>query len=120
MHETYDKTLIERATAIAREQGIQLVYGVYVGVQGPTYETPAEYKMYHRLGGDAVGMSTVPEVIVAHHCGIRTFGVSIITDLGLEDNPVEVSHEEVQKAANRAQPLITALMREMINREKDF
>ena len=117
MHETYDKALIESASAIAREQGIRLVYGVYVGVQGPTFETPAEYKMYHRLGGDAVGMSTVPEVIVAHHCGIRTFGVSIITDLGLEDTPVEVSHEEVQKAANQAQPLMTALMREMINRE---
>lgn len=118
MHETYDKTLIDRATEIAKEQGIRLVYGVYMGVQGPTFETPAEYKMYHRLGGDAVGMSTVPEVIVAHHCGIRTFGISIITDLGLEDAPVEVSHEEVQKAANQAQPLMTALMREMINREK--
>ena len=99
---------------IAEEKGIRVVHGVYVGVQGPTYETPAEYKMYHRLGGDAVGMSTVPEVIVAHHCGIKTFGISIITDLGLEDTPVEVSHEEVQIAANKAQPLMTEIMREMI------
>ena len=109
MHETYDKALIAQADKIAEEKGIRVVHGVYVGVQGPTFETPAEYKMYHRLGGDAVGMSTVPEVIVAHHCGI-----SIITDLGLEDTPVEVSHEEVQIAANKAQPLMTEIMREMI------
>jgi len=70
------------------------------------------------LGGDAVGMSTVPEVIVAHHCGIRTFGVSVITDLGGFDDPVEVSHEEVQEAANKAQPLMTTIMREMIVRSE--
>ena len=116
MHETYDLKLIAEANKIAEEKGIRVVHGVYVGVQGPTFETPAEYKMYHRLGGDAVGMSTVPEVIVAHHCGIKTFGISIITDLGLEDQPVEVSHEEVQIAANKAQPLMTEIMREMINR----
>ena len=112
----YDQALIAEADAIAAEKGIRVVHGVYIGVQGPTFETPAEYKMYHRLGGDAVGMSTVPEVIVAHHCGIRTFGISIITDLGLEDTPVEVSHEEVQVAANNAQPLMTEIMREMIRR----
>lgn len=116
MHEAYDLNLIATAKEIAKEKGIRVVEGVYVGVQGPTFETPAEYKMYHRLGGDAVGMSTVPEVIVAHHCGIKTFGMSIITDLGLEDQPVEVSHEEVQVAANNAQPLMTAIMREMIAR----
>lgn len=116
MHETYDLRLIAEADAIAAEKGIRVVHGVYTGVQGPTFETPAEYKMYHHLGGDAVGMSTVPEVIVAHHCGIKTFGISIITDLGLEDTPVEVSHEEVQEAANKAQPLMTEIMREMINR----
>ena len=74
--------------------------------------------MYRILGGDAVGMSTVPEVIVAHHCGIRTFGVSVITDLGGFDTPVEVSHEEVQNAANKAQPLMTEIMREMIIRSE--
>ena len=116
MHETYDKQLRDLADQIAKEKGIRVVHGVYVGVSGPTFETPAEYKMYHRLGGDAVGMSTVPEVIVARHCGIKVFGMSIITDLGLEDQPVEVSHEEVQVAANKAQPLMTEIMREIIKR----
>lgn len=120
MHETYDLELVREAAAIAREKGIRITYGVYVGVQGPTFETPAEYKMYRLLGGDAVGMSTVPEVIVAHHCGIKTFGISVITDLGGFDNPVEVSHEEVQEAANKAQPLMTAIMREMIMRAEKF
>ena len=114
MHETYDRSLIAQADKIASEKGIHVVHGVYIGVQGPTFETPAEYRMYRRWGADAVGMSTVPEVIVAHHCGIRTFGISIITDLGLEDTPVEVSHEEVQAAANKAQPLMTEIMRGMI------
>ncbi len=116
MHEAYDKQLRDLADQIAKEKGIRVVHGVYVGVSGPTFETPAEYKMYHRLGGDAVGMSTVPEVIVARHSGIKVFGMSIITDLGLEDQPVEVSHEEVQVAANKAQPLMTEIMREIIKR----
>ena len=116
MHEAYDKQLRNLADQIAKEKNIRVVHGVYVGVSGPTFETPAEYKMYHRLGGDAVGMSTVPEVIVARHCGIKVFGMSIITDLGLEDQPVEVSHEEVQVAANKAQPLMTEIMREIIKR----
>ena len=118
MHETYDLKLVALADGIAKEKGIKVQHGVYVGVQGPTFETPAEYKMYRLIGGDAVGMSTVPEVIVAHHCGIRTFGVSVITDLGGFDNPVEVSHEEVQEAANKAQPLMTEIMREMIKRSE--
>ena len=118
MHEAYDQKLIKLATEIARENKIRVKYGVYVGVQGPTFETPAEYKMYRILGGDAVGMSTVPEVIVARHCGIRVFGVSVITDLGGFDVPVEVSHEEVQNAANKAQPLMTEIMREMIVRSE--
>ena len=115
MHEAYDHELVELANKIAEAKGIKLQHGVYVGVQGPTFETPAEYRMYH-LFGDAVGMSTVPEVIVARHCGIKVFGVSIITDLGGFDVPVEVSHEEVQKAANAAQPIMTEIMREMIRR----
>jgi purine-nucleoside phosphorylase len=119
MHEPYDLQLVAEADRIAAEKGIRLVHGVYVGVQGPTFETPAEYAMYRIFGGDAVGMSTVPEVIVACHCGIRVFGVSVITDLGGFDVPVEVSHEEVQEAANKAQPFMTTIMREMIkNNEK--
>ncbi|MES4922087.1 purine-nucleoside phosphorylase [Hoylesella timonensis] len=116
MHEAYDKSLRQLADDIAKEKNIRVVHGVYVGVQGPTFETPAEYAMFHRIGGDAVGMSTVPEVIVARHCGIKVFGMSIITDLGIEGKPVEVSHEEVQEAANKAQPLMTEIMREIIKR----
>ena len=116
MHETYDSHNIKLAFEIAKEKNIRLQHGVYVGVQGPTFETPAEYKMYRLFGGDTVGMSTVPEVIVAHHCGIRVFGISIVTDLGGFDTPVEVSHEEVQEAANKAQPVMTEIMREMIFR----
>ena len=90
--------------------------GVYIGTQGPTFETPSEYKMFRILGADAVGMSTVPEVIVANHCGIKVFGISVITDLGVEGKIVEVSHEEVQKAADAAQPRMTTIMRELINK----
>lgn len=116
MHEAYDSALISLADDIAAEKNIRLQHGVYVGVQGPTFETPAEYRMYRLMGGDAVGMSTVPEVIVACHCGIKVFGISIITDLGGFDVPAEVSHEDVQRAANAAQPKMTEIMREMIRR----
>ena len=116
MHEAYDKGLRNLADQIAEEKGIKVQHGVYVGVQGPTFETPAEYRMYRTFGGDAVGMSTVPEVIVARHCGIKVFGISVITDLGGFDVPVEVSHEEVQEAANAAQPRMTEIFREIIKR----
>ena len=114
MSEAYDRTLIARAKEIASQKGITLREGIYIGTQGPTYETPAEYRMFARWGADAVGMSTVPEVIVANHCGIRVFGMSVITDLGVEGKIVEVSHEDVQRAADAAQPRMTAIMREMI------
>ena len=100
----------------AAEKGIKVQHGVYIGTQGPTFETPSEYKLFHILGADAVGMSTVPEVIVANHCGIKVFGISVITDLGVEGKIVEVTHEEVQKAADAAQPKMTEIMRELINR----
>ena len=116
MSEAYNKGLIQKANEIAQEKGIKVQHGIYIGTQGPTYETPAEYKMFRILGADAVGMSTVPEVIVANHCGIRVFGISVITDLGVEGKIVEVTHEEVQKAADAAQPLMTSIMRELINR----
>ena len=116
MSEAYSRELIAKALEIAKEKGIKVQQGVYVGTQGPTFETPAEYKMFHILGGDAVGMSTVPEVIVANHCGIKAFGISVITDLGIEGQIVEVSHEEVQKAADAAQPRMTTIMKELINR----
>ena len=116
MSEAYSKELITKAKAIAKEKGIEVKEGVYVGTQGPTFETPSEYKLFRIMGGDAVGMSTVPEVIVANHCKINVFGMSIITDLGVEGKIVEISHEEVQEAANRVQPLMTTIMRELINR----
>ena len=116
MREAYSKELIRKAKEIATEKGIKVQHGIYIGTQGPTYETPAEYKMIRILGADAVGMSTVPEVIVANHCGIQVFGISVITDLGVEGKIVQVTHEEVQKAADAAQPLMTTIMRELINR----
>ena len=116
MSKTYDPELIAKAKEVAAEKGIRVMEGVYLGTQGPTFETPAEYVMFRRMGGDAVGMSTVPEVIVARHCGIKVFGISVITDLGLEGVVVEVSHEEVQKAADEAQPRMTTIFKELINR----
>ena len=116
MHEAYDHAFLDLARQIAREKGIHTVEGVYLATQGPTYETPAEYKMYRIFGADTVGMSTVPEVIVARHCGIRVFGISIITDLGVEGKIVEISHEEVQRAADAVQPLMADIFREMVRR----
>lgn len=114
MHDVYDRELIEKAEEIARQHNIRVMEGVYVGTQGPTFETPAEYKYFRIIGGDAVGMSTVPEVIVAHHMGMRVFGMSIITDLGVEGKIVEVSHEEVQEIGNAKQPLMTTIMTELL------
>ncbi len=116
MSEAYDKELVAKAKAIAAEQGFAVQEGVYLGTQGPTYETPAEYRMFRTFGADAVGMSTIPEVIVARHCGMRVFGISVITDLGVEGKIMEITHEEVQQAADKAQPRMTAIMRELINR----
>ena len=116
MSEAYSKELIQKALQIAKEKGIKVQQGVYVGTQGPTFKTPAEYKLFRIFGADAVGMSTVPEVIVANHCKIKVFGISVITDLGVEGKIVEVSHEEVQIAADAAQPKMTTIMRELINR----
>lgn len=116
MHESYDHALLDLARKIAAEKNIRVVEGVYLANQGPTFETPAEYRMYYRLGADAVGMSTVPEVIVAKHAGMRVFGISVITDLGIEGKVVEVSHEEVQKAAIAVQPIMADIFREIISR----
>ena len=116
MSEAYSQRLIKQAKEIAQEKGIRVMHGVYVGTQGPTFETPAEYKYFHIIGGDAVGMSTVPEVIVARHMGIEVFGVSVITDLGVEGIVEKVSHEEVQKAAQAAQPKMMEIMTELVNR----
>ena len=117
MTEAYDKRLVAAAEEIAAKKGIRVMKGVYVGTQGPTFETPAEYEYFRIIGGDAVGMSTVPEVIVANHAGMKVFGVSVITDLGGKDVTDVPTHEEVQKAAEAAQPYMMEIMRELIERE---
>ena len=114
MTEAYSHSLIALAEAIGKEEKMRLMRGVYVGTPGPTFETPAEYEYFRIIGGDAVGMSTVPEVIVANHAGMRVFGVSVITDLGGKDITDVPSHEEVQKAAIKAQPVMTKLITEML------
>jgi len=86
-----------------------------LALQGPTFETPAEYKMVKILGADAVGMSTVPEVIVARHMKMKCLGISVITDLGIEGKPESVSHEEVQKAAKLAEKKISELVTAFIS-----
>ncbi len=120
MGEAYSKRLIQMARDIAAEKNVRLMEGVYVGTQGPTFETPSEYRYFWRIGGDAVGMSTVPEVIVARHGDMEVFGISVITDLGVEGVVERVSHEEVQKAAAAAQPIMAMLVEEIINRVEDL
>ena len=115
MSHAYNDRLRNKARLIAFEHDFDLNEGVYVGVPGPTFETPAEYKMFRILGGDAVGMSTVPEVIVACHMGMKVFGISIITDSGVPGQIVEVSHEEVQKVAMKAEPKMSLILKELIN-----
>ena len=114
MSKVYDERLRNKAKLIALENNISVKEGIYIGVQGPTFETPAEYKMFRVLGGDVIGMSTVPEVIVARHMGIRVFGISIITDSGVPGEIVEISHEEVQQVAMKAEPKMTRIMKELI------
>ncbi|QEH40991.1 purine-nucleoside phosphorylase [Chitinophaga sp. XS-30] len=114
MSEPYAKTLIASAKSIAAAKNIPLHTGVYVGVQGPTFETRAEYKFMHIIGGDAVGMSTVPEVIVAVHSGLKVFAMSVITDLGIREEENVITHEEVLAAANAAAPHLTYIFSELV------
>lgn len=116
MSEAYCKKAIVLADEIANELGIDVKHGVYVADTGPSYETPSEYHYYGIIGGDCVGMSTVPEVIVARHCGLPVFAMSVITDLGGKDLACEVTHEEVINAANVAEPKMSAILREMLKR----
>jgi purine-nucleoside phosphorylase len=116
MSKTYDESLRGRAKLIALQHNIQVKEGVYVGVSGPTFETPAEYKMFRLLGADAVGMSTVHEVIVARHMGMTVFGISIITDSGVPGQIVEISHEEVQEIDMKAEPNMTLILKELIRK----
>lgn len=114
MTEPYSHRLIRLADGIAADKGIRLMHGVYVGTPGPTFETPAEYEYFRIIGGDAVGMSTVPEVIVARHGDMEVFGVSVITDLGGKDITEVPTHEEVQRAAEAAQPRMMEIMKDLV------
>lgn len=114
MSEAYDKGLIEKAREIASKNNINVQQGVYTAVTGPTLETPSEYKYFRIIGSDTVGMSTVPEVIVARHMGIPCFAISIITDLGVPGKIVKVTHEDVQRVAETAEPKMTLIIKELI------
>jgi purine-nucleoside phosphorylase len=114
MSEPYNKILIQKAKQIAEQNNIRAHTGVYAGVTGPTFETVAEYKYIRAIGGDAVGMSTVPEVIVAAHMKLPCFAVSVITDLGGMDDLVPISHEDVLKAAAEAESKLTVIIKELL------
>ncbi len=115
MSEAYDKYLIKRAFLIAEENNIKVHKGTYVGTTGPTFETPAEYKYFRIIGGDAVGMSTTPEVIVARHMNLPCFAVSIITDLGVEGKIGYTTHKSVLEEAARAEEKMTIIMTDLIS-----
>ncbi len=114
MSETYSKKLILKAEKIAADNNIDVRKGIYAGLSGPTFETPAEYNFFRIIGSDTVGMSTVPEAIVARHMKIPVFAVSVITDSGAPGKIVEISHEEVQAIARNAEPKLTKLIKELI------
>lgn len=113
MSEPYDHAMIARAQAIAQANSIPVRTGTYVGLTGPTLETPAEYRYVRIIGGDAVGMSTVPEVIAARQMGLPCFAMSVITDMGVEGRIEKTTHEMVQDVARKAEPQLTLIMREM-------
>ena len=114
MSEAYDRSMISVAESVAGKLGYKVQKGVYAGLSGPTFETPAEYKWVRVIGADTVGMSTVPEVIVARHMGLPCFAVSVITDLGVPGKIVQVTHEEVQHVAAIAEKKMTHIISEMI------
>ena len=114
MSEPYKKHLIEKVKKIALENNIAIKEGIYAGVTGPTFETRAEYKLLHALGGDAVGMSTVQEVIAAVHLGLPVFAMSVITDIGIREEENTITHQEVLQAAVEAEPNLTFLFKTLI------
>lgn len=114
MSEPYSRAMMQKGRALAEEIGFDLKEGVYLALQGPTFETLAEYRMVKNLGADCVGMSTVPEVIVARHMDMNCFGVSVITDMGDEESIHDVNHEEVLEAARTAEPKVRALIKNLV------
>jgi purine-nucleoside phosphorylase len=114
MSEPYPKEIVKKAKRIAADLDYKVQEGVYFGVTGPTFETRAEYKLIHRLGGDAVGMSTVQEVIIAVHMGLPVFAVSVITDIGIREEDNIITHDEVLLAAKEAEPKLTAIFKQLV------
>ncbi|MDE7374883.1 MAG: purine-nucleoside phosphorylase [Odoribacter sp.] len=114
MTDAYSPRIIQIAEECGEKLNIPLRHGVYAGLQGPSFETPAEYNWIRVIGGDAVGMSTVPEIIVARHMGIECFGMSVITNSTASPELIQTDHTEVQNVGNTAQPCMTALFREII------
>lgn len=114
MSEPYSRKMIVKAKELAKSLNIEVKDGIYFGLQGPSFETLAEYRMVRILGADCVGMSTVAEVIVARHMDLETFGVSVITDIGDEDNIDSISHDEVLEAAQNAEPRVRELIKNLI------
>ena len=114
MSEPFSLKMIAKVKELAHNLNIKVQDGIYLGLQGPTFETLAEYKMVKIVGADCVGMSTVPEVIVARHMNLECFGLSVITDMGNEGNIETISHEEVLDAAKKAEPNVRILIKELI------
>jgi purine-nucleoside phosphorylase len=116
MSDPYCKNMIQIAQQIASKNNLPMQKGVYVALTGPTLETPAEYKYMRIIGGDTVGMSTAPEVIVARHMGIPCFAMSVITDLGVPGKIQKVTHEEIQKVSEVAEPKLTLIIKQLISK----
>jgi purine-nucleoside phosphorylase len=116
MSEAYDRKLVELTLKVALKEKIKLHQGIYVGLTGPTLETPAEYRFLIKIGADAVGMSTVPEVIVANHMGMKVLGISCITDLAINGVILKTGLEEILKAASNAEPIMTKLVKKVIQK----
>jgi len=114
MSEPFSRKMKAKVQEIAKIAGIEVQEGVYLGLQGPTFETLSEYRMVAKLGGDCVGMSTVPEVIVARHMNLETFGISVIADMGNEESIETITHAEVLEAARNAEPHVRKLIKELI------
>ena len=114
MSQAYDPELLKKVQSLSRKLQIPIREGCYVGVSGPTLETPKEYQYLRIIGGDAVGMSTVPEVIAAHQMGISIFAVSVITDLGVPGKIQKLTHQDVIEAAEKTAPELTRLIIQLI------
>jgi purine-nucleoside phosphorylase len=114
MMEPYNYELLKKAKHIATENNIEVKEGVYICVTGPTFETKAEYRMIKAIGGDAVGMSTVQEVITAIHMGLKCFAISVITDMWIDGQEIGISHEEVLEAAKSSEPKLSSIFKELV------